>query len=99
MATDIRCPPMGMMRPAGRLKALRERPDVAVTINTDTQPPEVLLLRGRISITEVDGMVPEQARSASSAPGEAGNASSRTGLSRRRERAVSRRKLRHWTMD
>ncbi|SNR97978.1 pyridoxamine 5'-phosphate oxidase [Actinomadura mexicana] len=74
MATYVHCPPMGILRPAARIRALRERPDVAVTIDTDTQPPEVLLLRGRVSITEVDGMVPEQALSARRFLGEEGGA-------------------------
>ncbi|MFI0372767.1 pyridoxamine 5'-phosphate oxidase [Actinomadura sp. 1N219] len=74
MATYLYCPPMGMLRPARRVKALRERPDVAVTIDTEPQPPEVLLLRGRVSITEVDGMVPEQAESARRFLGEEGGA-------------------------
>jgi hypothetical protein len=74
MATFVRCPPLGMMRPARRLRALRERPEVAVTIDTEPQPPEVLLLRGRVSIAEVDGMVPEQARSARRFLGEEGGA-------------------------
>ncbi|WUH98096.1 pyridoxamine 5'-phosphate oxidase [Spirillospora sp. NBC_00431] len=74
MSTYVHCPPMGMLRPARRLKALRERPDVAVTIDTEPQPPEVLLLRGRVSITEVDGMVPEQAQAARRFLGEEGGA-------------------------
>jgi hypothetical protein len=36
--------------------------DVAVAVEAEPQPPHVLLLRGRVSITEVDGMVPEQRR-------------------------------------
>jgi len=51
-------------RPARRLAALRAHPDVAVTIDTDTFPPQVLLLRGRAAITEVDGVVPEYAQAA-----------------------------------
>ena len=49
---------------AARLRALRANPDVAVTIDTETFPPEVLLVRGRASITEVDGVVPEYALAA-----------------------------------
>lgn len=48
--------------------------DVAVTVETEPQPPHVLLLRGRVSITEVDGMVPEQAQAARRFPGEKGGA-------------------------
>jgi hypothetical protein len=74
MATFTHCPPLGIRRPARRLRALRAKPDVAVTIDTESQPPEVLLLRGRVSITEVDGMVPEQAQAASRYLGEEGGA-------------------------
>lgn len=64
MATYTYCPPLGIERPARRLRALRANPNVAVTIDTEPQPPQVLLLRGQVSITEVDGMVPEQAHAA-----------------------------------
>jgi hypothetical protein len=64
MATFICCPPMGIKRPARRLRDLRANPHVAITIDTEPQPPEVLLLRGQVSITEVDGMVAEQAQAA-----------------------------------
>jgi hypothetical protein len=74
MATYIYCPPLGIERPARRLRALHTNPDVAVTIDTEPQPPEVLLLRGRVSITEVDGMVPEQAQAARRYLGEEGGA-------------------------
>jgi hypothetical protein len=50
--------------PAYRLRALRANPDVAVTIDTETFPPEVLSLRGKASVTEVDGIVPEYALAA-----------------------------------
>jgi hypothetical protein len=35
----------------GRLRALRANPNVAVTIDTETFPPEVLALRGRVEIS------------------------------------------------
>ncbi|MEV4517567.1 pyridoxamine 5'-phosphate oxidase family protein [Dactylosporangium sp. NPDC049525] len=38
---------------------LRARPAVAITIDAASTPPEVLLIRGRAEITEVDGIVPE----------------------------------------
>ena|SRR6266508_3294960 len=44
---------------AARVGALRANPDVAITIDTEGFPPEVLLVRGRVSMTEVDGVVPE----------------------------------------
>jgi hypothetical protein len=72
MATYVYCPPLGIERPARRLRALRANPAVAVTIDTEPQPPDVLLLRGRVSITEADGMVPEQAQAARRFLGEEG---------------------------
>ena len=41
---------------AGRLRALRANPNAAVTIDTETFPPEVLTIRGRVQIREVDGI-------------------------------------------
>jgi hypothetical protein len=49
---------------AGRLGALRENPAVAVTIDTETFPPEVLTLLGRVTISEVEGIAPEYASAA-----------------------------------
>jgi hypothetical protein len=49
---------------AGRVRALRANPDVAVTIDTETFPPEVLTMRGRVEITEVDGIPAEYASAA-----------------------------------
>ncbi|GIF16405.1 pyridoxamine 5'-phosphate oxidase family protein [Actinoplanes teichomyceticus] len=46
---------------AGALKipALRERPDVAITIDTSVHPPEILMIRGTATLTDVDGVAPE----------------------------------------
>ncbi|WP_223166837.1 pyridoxamine 5'-phosphate oxidase [Nonomuraea sp. SYSU D8015] len=74
MATYVHCPPIGIHRPPYRLRALRANPDVAITIDTEPQPPQVLLLRGRVSITEMAGMVPEQAEAARRFLGEEGGA-------------------------
>ena len=57
MPTFVRAP--HVTRPARRLAALRANLTVAVSLDTETEPPEVLLLRGRVSIIEVDGVVPE----------------------------------------
>jgi hypothetical protein len=46
---------------ARKIAALRARPDVAITIDTAGAPPEVLLLRGRVTVTDVEGIVPEYA--------------------------------------
>jgi hypothetical protein len=50
--------------PARRINALRARPDIAVSIDTETSPPEVLLLRGQATVTEVDGIPAEYAQAA-----------------------------------
>ena len=41
---------------AARVRALRANPAVAITIDTDTFPPEVLLVRGQATVTEVEGV-------------------------------------------
>jgi Pyridoxamine 5'-phosphate oxidase len=46
---------------ARKIAALRARPDVAITIDVASTPPEVLLIRGKASVTDVDGIVPEYA--------------------------------------
>lgn len=47
-----------------RVRALRANPQVAISIDTDSFPPEVLSIRGRAEITEVDGIAPEYAAAA-----------------------------------
>jgi hypothetical protein len=49
---------------AVRLRALRAKLDVAVAFDTETFPPEVLTIRRRVTITEVEGIPPEYAASA-----------------------------------
>lgn len=49
---------------AGRLRALRATPNVAITIDTEAFPPEVLTVRGRVEVTEVDGIPAEYASAA-----------------------------------
>src|SRR5215475_2538746 len=46
---------------AGRLRALRANPHVAVTIDTETFPPEVVTIRGHVEVSEVDGIPAEYA--------------------------------------
>jgi hypothetical protein len=48
--------------PPGRLRALRANPSVAVMIDTETFPPEVLTIRGRVEIIEVEGVAPDTRR-------------------------------------
>jgi hypothetical protein len=62
MPTFISAP--HVRHPAYRLRALGANPDVAVSIDTETSPPEVLSIRGRAEIDEVDGVVPEYAEAA-----------------------------------
>jgi len=46
---------------AKKIKAMRANPVIAVTIDSAGSPPEVLLLRGRVDVVEVDGILPEYA--------------------------------------
>jgi hypothetical protein len=62
MPTFIAAP--HVRHPARRLRVLRAHPEVAVTIDTESSPPEVLSLRGRVEISEVDGIPPEYAAAA-----------------------------------
>jgi hypothetical protein len=50
--------------PAYRVRTLRANPHVAVTVDTETSPPEVLSIRGKAEIAEADGVVPEYAQAA-----------------------------------
>jgi hypothetical protein len=47
-----------------RGRFLRANPGAAVTIDTETFPPEVFTIRGRIEITEADGIPAEYASAA-----------------------------------
>jgi hypothetical protein len=62
MPTFIQAP--HVQAPARRLATLRARPDVAVSIDTETTPAQVLLIRGQAEVTEVDGVDPDYAASA-----------------------------------
>jgi Pyridoxamine 5'-phosphate oxidase len=62
MPTFIQAPHVAA--PARRLAALRARPDVAVSIDTESGPAQVLMLRGKAQVTEVDGIDPDYASSA-----------------------------------
>jgi hypothetical protein len=50
---------MGGFAPSARGRALRANPRVAITLDTDAAPPEMLQIRGRAEVTEVHGIVPE----------------------------------------
>jgi hypothetical protein len=45
--------------PARRVQDLRERPDVAISIDTEDVPPTALQIRGRAAVDVVDGIVQE----------------------------------------
>jgi hypothetical protein len=62
MPTFIAAPHVA--RPARRIRDLAARPTVAVTIDTETQPPQALSLRGQVVISEHDGVVAEYALAA-----------------------------------
>jgi hypothetical protein len=62
MPTFISAP--HVRHPAARLRALRTNPDVALSIDTEGSPPTALLVRGRATINEVDGVAPEYALAA-----------------------------------
>jgi hypothetical protein len=62
MPTFISAP--HIRHPAYRVRDLRANPDVAVTIDTESFPPEVLTIRGRAEVTEVAGIAPEYALAA-----------------------------------
>src|SRR3954454_2821336 len=49
---------------AYRVRALRANPNVAVSIDTESSPPEVLSIRGKADITEIDGVAAEYAEAA-----------------------------------
>jgi hypothetical protein len=54
----------GVRHPARRVDVLRRNPDVAITIDTDDAVPDVLLIRGRAVVTEVDGLAAEHVAAA-----------------------------------
>jgi hypothetical protein len=57
---------------APKLKALRTHPKVALTIDSDSWPHKVLMLRGTATVEMVPGVVPEYALSAKRYLGEEG---------------------------
>src|SRR5438045_7176195 len=57
---------------ASKVAALRKDPRVALTIDSDQWPHDVLFIRGRARVELVDGVVPEYARSAERYFGEDG---------------------------
>ncbi len=64
MATYIAGPEIGIRHPASRIAVLRANPAVAMSIDTDTFPPQSLTIRGEATVTEVDGIAEEYAAAA-----------------------------------
>jgi PPOX class probable F420-dependent enzyme len=74
---------MCSMAGASKAAALRAHPDVAITIDTDGFPADVLLLRGPATVTDVDGVADEYAQAARRYMGEEGAAQWLDDLERR----------------
>jgi nitroimidazol reductase NimA-like FMN-containing flavoprotein (pyridoxamine 5'-phosphate oxidase superfamily) len=74
MVTYTAGPLIGIRHPATRLDALRVNPQVALTIDTDSNPPQGLSIRGQARISEVDGIATEYAAAARRYLGQAGAA-------------------------
>ncbi|HEY1625664.1 MAG TPA: pyridoxamine 5'-phosphate oxidase family protein [Streptosporangiaceae bacterium] len=64
MVTYVAGPDIGIRHPAARIAALRANPRVALTIDTESAPPQSLTIRGTAEITEVEGIAPEYAAAA-----------------------------------
>ena len=62
MPTFISAP--HVRHPAYRVRALRAHPEVAITIDTESFPPEAVAIRGSAEITEADGIPQEYALAA-----------------------------------
>jgi len=65
---------LGTPPDAPKMKALRDGDQVALTIDSDTQPYKVLLIRGPIRIDLVEGIAPEYAAMSKRVMGEEGAA-------------------------
>jgi hypothetical protein len=55
---------LGTAPSSPKVKALAKRTKVALTIDEDTYPPKVLLVRGAARVEIIDGVVPEYAKAA-----------------------------------
>ena len=55
---------LGSPPKAPKVAALQQNPKVALTINSDSWPYQVLLIRGTVQVETIDGVVPEYAASA-----------------------------------
>jgi Pyridoxamine 5'-phosphate oxidase len=64
---------MGAPPNSPKMKVLADRPDVAVTIDSNEWPYQVLTVRGTAAVAEVEGFFPEYATMARRYLGEAGS--------------------------
>jgi len=55
---------LGTAPNAPKVRALTRNAKVALTIDTDTQPPQVLLVRGTARVEVIDGVAPEYLQAA-----------------------------------
>ena len=55
---------MGTMPNAPKVRALTQNEKVALTVDTDTYPPKVLLVRGTARVEVIDGVAPEYLQAA-----------------------------------
>ena len=55
---------MGSAPASPKVKAIERNPKVALTIDEDTYPPKVLLVRGKAEVELIDGVVPEYGEAA-----------------------------------
>lgn len=55
-----------------KVRALASNPLVAITIDTETFPPHMLLVRGTASLETIDGVPPEYLEASRKSVGEAG---------------------------
>jgi hypothetical protein len=68
MPTFIRAP--HVTAPSRRLASLLVRPEIAVSIDTEGNPAQALLVRGQAQVTEIEGIDPDYAASAKEYLGE-----------------------------
>lgn len=80
MATYAAGPNAGIRHPAARIAALRAKPAVALTIDTDSFPPQSLTIRGLAEVDEVEGLAPEYVAAARRYLGEVGAAGMLEGM-------------------
>jgi nitroimidazol reductase NimA-like FMN-containing flavoprotein (pyridoxamine 5'-phosphate oxidase superfamily) len=74
MVTYLAGPHIGIRHPAARVAALRANPRVALTIDTNGNPPQSLTVRGTAEVSEVEGVAEEYRAAARRYLGEDGAA-------------------------